>query len=823
MKPASYQSVASSVMSPNMTLGHLLSTPNVMRCEKCRFVTTDIADFKKHMAREHIEYYCFYCNSVSLSEAELQAHLKIHTATSPFKCPHCGQVYMRRMCLIKHIERFHSIIIPQAPKIDSTKKSHVSVSSASQSVSSAADSLSHRPAVRVTVPTPNVTGVRLDSNFQRLKSLNSCLSNVSHGETGPLNGQRNRALTVSLPEEVSIPAGCMVEVAEVKTVDGTKELRLRFVAHQEKESVIKNVRNTAPETSKVLSSPIKYQNNALESEMRIVNNANRETNVVNKEHPMLVAVNVSKALQNPSMMVNKDPTLVPANISKGLPNPTMKEQCRSTKRLSPEVINLDADVPSKISRSFISIGDSTVATHIDSSKHNVGPAAMSSMFARRIITGSGQPETQCARICPRRVEERKTIQACPSSLGSITNKVQSMPRIVPTNRGPATIKANECSLQKNKQESTKPQQQCLKTQFLPLVPSAVASPQIHLSDECKDNFAPKTFFPQQDSSQKMTTEPLPANKPTKTSNTLLKLSPLSQEVKVETTEGVRAEREGFPVISSVYSLSRQPDDPRESSQPIVMAEWTNSAGRDSLNIKSVRSELLKTSGHYAHIESKDCNQSQNILPNKMICDSVKVEKDQCIQLRALGPNGVHFKKEKSTSAKDKKTCKSVINKTCSVLQKPVHNSPFIPKPSMMSENALIQKDVTTKDTVDNPSKFLTVSLKRVQVGIWKKNKKKGKAVISKSRFPDLFGGLQHCTVLQLMPLRKDQAVKRSSLNQPVVVLNHPEPSVHLERRITKNCTNKCSSVPKCQIKKIKLCKVTGQTYEVMGCTVQNFD
>lgn len=811
-----------------MTLGHLLSTPNVMRCEKCRFATTDIADFKKHMAREHIEYYCFYCNSVSLSEAELQAHLKIHTATSPFKCPHCGQVYMRRMCLIKHIERFHSIIIPQAPKIDSTKNSHVSVSSASQSVSSSADSLSHRPAVRVAVPTPNVTGVRLDSSFQRLKSLNSYLSNVSHGETVPLNGQRNRALTVSLPEEVSIPAGCMVEVAEVKTVDGTKELRLRFVAHQEKESVIKNVRNTVPETSKLLSSPLKYQNNTSESEMRIVNNTNRETNIVNKEHPILVSVNVSKGLQNPSMMVNKDPTLVPANISKGLPNPLTKEQCRSTKRSSPEVINLDADVPSKIARSFISVGDSTVATHIESINHNVGPAAMSPMFARRIITGSVQPETQSAQICPRRVEERRTIQACPSSLASImTNKVQSIPRIVPGNRGPVTIKTSQCSLQQNKQESTKPQQQCSKTQFLPLVPSVVVSPQIRVSDECKDNFAPKPFFPQQDSSQKVTTEPQPANKPTKTPNTHLKLSPLSQEVKVEktTTEGVRVEREGFPVISSVYSLSRQPDDPRESSQPIVMAEWTNSAGRDSLNIKSVRSEQLKaTLGHHAHMESKDGNLSQSVLPNKIISDSVKVEKDQCIQLCTPGPNDVHFKKGKSTSAKDKKTCKS-INKTCSLLQKSVNSSPLIPKPSLMSENASIQKVVTTKeDTVENPSKFLTVSLKRVQVGIWKKNKKKGKAVVAKSRSPDHFGGLRDFTVLQLMPLRKDQAVKRSSPNQPVVVLNHPKPSVHLERRITNNCTNKGSSVaPKCQIKKIKLCKVTGQTYEVMGCTIQNFD
>uniref|UniRef100_A0A8C6UHQ9 C2H2-type domain-containing protein n=1 Tax=Neogobius melanostomus TaxID=47308 RepID=A0A8C6UHQ9_9GOBI len=460
MKPASYQSVASSVMSPNMTLGHLLTTPNVMRCEKCRFATTDIADFKQHMAREHIEYYCFYCNSVSLSEAELQAHLKIHTATSPFKCPHCGQVYMRRMCLIKHIDRFHSKLIPQGtPKIASTKTPHVSVSCASQSVSSAADSSTHRPAVRVTVPTPNATGFRLDSNFQRLKSLNSYLSNVSHGDAVPLNGhvQRNRALTVALPEEVSIPAGCMVQVAEVMTADGTKELRLRFVAHQEQESVIKNGKTTVPETSKVLSSPMNYQNTASEFELRTENNKNHDPKLVNKEHP----------------------TRVPINVSKSLPNPSVKEQCRSSKRPSPEVINVDADVPSKISRNFITVGDPKVATNIDPINHNVTPTVISSIsFGSRIISSGVQPENLFTRLGPRGVEERRGIQERPSVSASImTNNVQSTPRIMPTNRGPVTMKTHDgILLQKSKQESTKPQQQSSKTQFLPLIPSVVATP-----------------------------------------------------------------------------------------------------------------------------------------------------------------------------------------------------------------------------------------------------------------------------------------------------------------------------------------------------------
>lgn len=804
MKPASYQSMASSVMSPKMTLGHLLSAPNVMRCEKCRFVATDIAEFKKHMAREHIEYYCFYCNSVSLSEAELQAHLKIHTATSPFKCPHCGQVYMRRMCLIKHIERFHSKMIPQeSPKINSTKPPHISVSSASPSVSSAAvSSLSQRPAVRVTVPPPTATGLQLESNFQRLKSLDSYLSTVCQGDAVPSNGhvQRNRALTVPLPEEVSIPAGCMVEVAEVKTVDGTKELRLRFVAHQENESVIKKGRTTVPETPKVLPSHMNYQRTASESQIRTVNNKKHENNMVNKEHPSRVTVNIPKFLANPSM----------------------SEQCRSTKRPLPEIINLDADVPRKVSRSFIPVGDSKVSTTVDPINHNVTPAALSSVFASRIVAGSVQPESLSARISPRGVDDRRGIQEQPSSSSSIiTSNVQSMPHIILTYQNPVTMKPSEgILLQKNQPEPTKPQQSS-NTQFLPLVqpPSVVLPPQVRVSKESKDNFAPKTFFSRQDSST--SSSPLPVKKSTKPSKTHVQVSTLPQEVKVENTvtEGVRAEPEGFPVISSVYSLSQQPDDQRESSQPIVMAEWTNSGGRDSLNIKSVRSEQTKvTAGHQA-LSSLKHGKPLNKLPNKVTCESVKVEKDQCIQVCTPGtPNTVHVKKEKSTPVKEAKICKNE-NKICPPLKKTVN---ILSKPPLVSENISLQKPVAAENDNESPSKFLTVSLKRVQVGIWKKCKKRGKAVVSKPRSPELFGGMRDCTVLLLLPLRKDQAVKHPSPNQPVVVLNHPKPSVPEKRRTTKSHTNKGATLaPKCQILKMKLSKVTGQAYEVMGCTVQN--
>lgn len=610
--------MASSVMSPNMTLGHLLSTSNVMRCEKCQFATTDIAAFKKHVANEHTEYYCFYCNSVSFSEAELQTHLKLHTSTGPFKCPHCGQVYMRRMCLVKHIERLHSKIITQGPpKFDTTKVPHISVSSASQSLP---DPTSLRPVVRVTVPTPTTTAVRLVNTEQRQKTLDSRPSNASNGDAVPSNGQvhYNRALTVSLPEEVSIPAGCMVEVAEVKTVNGTKELRLRFVAHQENESVIKNARSTVSnntEPTKLLSSTPHYQN-ILKSPGSAISMANKktsETKIVNVECPTLVSGNVSKSLQSQ----------------------TPKEKCRNGKRMSPEVINLDSDVPNKVSRGVISsVGEAKGVTQKEPINLNRAPAVIASRFANRLTSGL-QPENLSTRVRQRGIEERKScIQEHPSSSASrLMNSVQSTPHIVPMKLGPVNVRPKENPSLQMKQEMAGLQQQSLKPLSPSLKHTLAAPAQIRPTNECKDNFTSKVFFPVQGSAHKTSPEPLPVkilNIPPRTDMTL---SALPQEVKTEkrADEGVRAEREGFPVISSVYSLSQQPHVAQESTQPIVMAEWTNSAGRETIKMKSVCAEQPNmASAYHAQTDSKDGSFTHDPISKKSSCESVKVKQRQGI-------------------------------------------------------------------------------------------------------------------------------------------------------------------------------------------------
>uniref|UniRef100_A0A4W6FI64 C2H2-type domain-containing protein n=1 Tax=Lates calcarifer TaxID=8187 RepID=A0A4W6FI64_LATCA len=557
-------------------------------------------------------FYCFYCNNVSFSEAELNAHLKQHTAKYPFKCPHCGQGYMRRLCLVKHIERLHSKSISQGPaKPGMTKLSHVPVNSALPSVPTA-DLSSLRPVVRVTVPTPSAPAVRLSKDEQRGKTLDTNVSHAPNGNTerlSPLNGliQHNRALTVSLPEEITIPAGCLVELVEVKTVNGTKELKLRLVSQQENESVIKDSR-TAVSQNTALGKPL------------------------------------SPTLNHPNTV---------KSVSMGMSNRTLNEP-------------------------------SSVKTPVLSNPSN-------------------------------------------SKISAWTREARSNERA---------------------------------------------------------------------------------------------------------GEGDMPEPEGFPVISSVFSLSQQPEEGQGSIQPLVMAlrgivmnksNSSASAPQDHIKITNGTEQVKEVlpSRYCAQMAKQDGSFTCDPLLTERTSDSVKVEeRNKGIQhSSALINNHIQVKEEKNRAM-------SMDNIECS--QTPASES--------SADQGSVSKIATHIDTSvaadplqqmaksehDISSKFLTVSLKRVQVGVWKKNKKGLKLRISKYKTHLPVGSVTDCTVIYPMPLKVDQLVKRPGPYQPVVVLNHPKPRAPVQgaRADTVADTGASEVVPKCQILKMRLSKVMGQKYEVMGCTVR---
>ncbi|XP_040903796.1 flocculation protein FLO11 [Toxotes jaculatrix] len=835
MKPVSYQSVASTVNGghQNLALDSVLSTSNVMYCEKCGFASTDAAVFKKHMI-EHMgtRFYCFYCNNVSFSEAELNAHLKQHTAKYPFKCPHCGQGYMRRLCLVKHIERLHSKSINQGPaKPGMIKIPHVPVSSALQSVPTA-DPSSLRPAVRVRVPTPSSPAVSLGKDEQRGKTLDTNVSNIINGNTellSPLSGliQHNRALTVSLPEEVTIPAGCLVELVEVKTVNGTKELKLRLVSQQENESVIKDTRTTVLPQNTALGKPL---SSTLNHQTSTVKSGSMGMCTVNKKQCETKTVNVER------------PAVVPVSISKNLLNQVSKEKS-ALKRTSQEIINLDGNtvIPNKIPKSILSPvkeGNSGIrVTQRGPLSHNAPPSTVISTGVANRLTSTLHPGSTVSCVSQRAAEERKNLipEHCKSVLARRASDTKSNPRdaSVAVKLEPGEIRLRNNTVSEMMKEAVGLNQQSLNSASLPLsVPSAVAiqvRPPAILA--CKDKVVANQSFP----THRTLNEPSPVKTSVLSNHTNSKISSWKPEVKLNERAGERdmPEPESFPIISSVFSLSQQPEEVQGSIQPLVIAlhgivmdknNSSDSTRQDHIKIKSTeQAREVPTSGSCAKVATKDSSFIGNTSLTKRAGDSVKVEEhDKGIQHpSALTNNHIEVKKEKNNTT-------PTDNNKCSPT--PVSQS-STDQGSVSKLATHIDASVTAgplqqvaKREHDISSKFLTVSLKRVQVGVWKKNKKALKLRISKYKTHLPMSNVTDCAAIYPMPLKVDQLVKRPGPNQPVVVLNHPQPRSPVQgaRADTIADTGASEVVPKCQILKMRLSKVMGQKYEVMGCTVRVF-
>lgn len=780
MKPVSYQGMPPPLNGGYPPLGHVLSLPNVMRCEKCGFTSTDVATFKKHM-NDHAgtRFYCFYCNNVSFSEAELNAHLKQHTEKYPFKCPHCGQGYMRWLCLLKHIDRLHSNGINYGHAKQGTGKfSQVPVSSASSSVPTA-DLSSLRPVVRVKVPASSTPAFILGKDKQRGKTLDTDMFHATEGNAellSPLNGlqKQNRALTVSLPEEVSIPAGCSVELVEVKTVNGTKELKLRLISQQENESVLKGTRttvfqNVAPEEQIV---PALNQPNILRSTTigrSSVGRKSTEAVTANVDHPVVF----------------------PAP-----PNRRGNSKIRF-KRNNQEVINLEYETatPNKVSKIFNPVREGNTGikvTQKEKMNHKVAACPPSISLTRAInrvpSTLSPQHVTPC--VAQRPVDDRK-------------NSTPEISKAIPTKAGGSNSMARDVSLTVKQEPTENDGKKSLAPSHVSLPATSKPPQMLHRDPITNLSFSvPKTL-----------NESPSFKTPVLLNGTSSQMSAWNKPVRSEekAAESRAEEPENFPVISSVFSLSQQSEDVKETIQPLVMA--LRGIVMDKTN-SSVPSSPV-TNGTEQVTGRSTPGSPNKVLSPEQIKVSVKVDEPDRVPENPAGPTYKASVKEEADNVK------MMDDNKCD------HSSDAkLPKEeeSVSKVDVCTTKDVclqvaTSKNKV--PPKFLTVSLKRVQLGVWKQNKRGLKLRISK--YKTQVSMSNSCTVLYTMPLKVDQLVKRPGPNQPVVVLNHPRPrsSVRGARAATLAGKGATEMGPKCQILKMRLSKVMGQKYEVMGCTVGN--
>ncbi|XP_056295176.1 zinc finger protein 518B [Pseudoliparis swirei] len=905
MDPVSYQRMLNGG-HPSLVLDRVLGTSNVKYCPKCGFASMDAAELKRHMLEHRgTRFYCVYCNKVSFSEAELNAHLKQHSSKYPFKCPHCGQGYMRRLCLVKHIDRLHNKNTSQGP---AKQNPHVPVSSALSSVHTA-DPASLRPTIRVNVPAPTAPAVRQGRDELRVKTLETNASNATNGNAEhltPLNGliQHNRALTVSLPEEVTIPAGCLVELVEVKTVNGTKELKLRLVSQQENESVIKETRSTVSQNTspgKPFLSSLSHPNamKSMSMGMCTVNRKQFDSKTITVEHP----------------------AVCPVSISKNIPSQVNKDKA-GFKRASREIINLESHrvVPNKVPKSALNaVREGSAAVKDTQSEPVSHSAALPSVICNRAgqrFTGAPQPDGMASCVSQRAVDERKNLipehsKKLPPKRGSdakVTPRDVSLP--VKLEPGEISLKSDDTSEIKTEQVGLNQQHSSCPSLSVLLAASAQLRPPATLV--CSDTVSSPSF-----------SNPRSINRCSTVKEMLLssrkgpKMSTWTQEVVSRERAGEALEPEGFPVISSVFSLSQQPEDVQGAMQPLVMAlrgivmdesNGPSSRTQDHIKVANLAKEALAScaqadtkdasiihelllaeragSTTQEHVEVTDgaepskealvsCAQADvkdgsiihelllsklsgnatqdhgevtngaELVKEELVKEELVKEElascaqadtkdgsiiDQLLLTKQIGeaatedkgnqhppaPTHNHIKNEKPTT----KRRKSKKSRCTPALKSSTGEESF---PQIAAHGAAEPQQQTAKGEHDI-SKFLTVSLKRVQVGLWKKNKKGLKLRISKYKIQVPMDSLTDCTVIYPMPLKSDQLVTRPSPYQPVVVLNHPKPRASIQGAGPDAVADTPESVlaPKCQILKMRLSKVMGQKYEVMGCTVGVF-
>lgn len=786
MTPVSYQWMPSAVNSGHLAFNGVFAIPNVVHYEKPAQDPLNPSCFKKNLY-EHTGM-GVYRNFVSFKEAESNKQVTQPARKYPLSCPYCGQGYMRGLCLAKHINRLHENRTTTGNvRLDLMAKRARALSNAFPTSSEPP------PIVRVAVPTPQ-PGFHLSKDDNQYKTLDANLSRVAKSNAAllpPLNGnvQHNTALTVSLPNEVSIPAGCVVELVEVKTVNGMKELKLRLFSKEENESVIKDTRtkascNTTPEKQSSLVIPSTNIAKPVSFDAHVMNGAPNEAGVHSVKHPVAVPSVGHELNQTHSKEVGlkrSSPVTINLDCSDSPPNKLPRSlsplQINSAIRdLKRDSVNHSTPTTSKVPT--VVVNRSTDAERRQNVDTSVSQSAVetrrcrlyeqsSAILPRRLSASKGIP-----REMPVRLESRN---------GQLKNNGTPLSICIPAPQRTRTSPVLD--------RRDKP----IRQRFL--LPKNVIEPAPH----------PVSFL-------SYCTKPKKSIQKRVVKSDAKEPEPVTKDVK------------SFPVISSVFSLSQQPGDVEGAHVPLVMAlrgivmdevesppsttDVVNDSGGNGKDMPPQQSSpaadskcettdpgLLSPSHSYGSVKIESCHKATQFDPPS-IHSSVKTEQQN---------DAVATSIDKCVSSSDSKPfqedTKFVPNTGTNVI------SPLKPEPKIEGKGL---------NGVNAPSKFLIVSLKRVQIG-----EKYYRGQSLKASKPKQQVCMDRSTTLHLLPLNIDQMVKGPGPNQPVVVLNHPKPracargggadaSAH---------TGTPQAVPKCQILKMRLSKVMGEKYEVKGCTV----
>ncbi|XP_030223773.1 uncharacterized protein znf518b [Gadus morhua] len=801
----------------SLDLNGLLTSPKVLYCEKCGFASTQTEDFENHMREHGTPFYCFYCNHVSYSKKELEIHLLQHKF--PFRCQFCGHGYMRRAHLLKHIQRWHSKDAgPELNHAQTTLPETLSLSTAfAPGV--------HRtsvPTVKVRIPVPvarNDHGIkgrqhskRVDLNVIHAPKLSSEL--MSPGKNFV---QHNMALTVPLPEEVSIPAGCVVELIEVKTVNGTKELKLRLVSQQENKSVLDDT--VLPHSASVnpLSSAVNHQH--------LLKLGNAEKSSVNRRIYTAKDVHVER------------PATYQTIAAQTALN-TFQRGMSGTKRTLKESLIRNVDIPYALPTKVPRITVYPTRQDVDAPITQTVTLKPRTEYPTPVITGRVAKEISSAAIpaskgtlssCKPTHRENNTVVECTAFPPELQVAVKEEPND-PGNKTTATPEIKQEPLKRNDQTRRSTTSPSISSS---VSTTALASTTTQIFSECKrENVAV-------DSTILMTMLKRPGSillDPESTKKTKMEdnLSPHKSSIWSASGPGCNRRFEAFPVISSVFSLSQQQDEVQSSIRPLVkeLRGIVMRKESPSVQVSADRTEIrgaitepkeeVESTIHCVPKDKKDNAGTGKGLLTEGSCDVTSPPSKHCSQQTQTQAKTYYVKEEtSSTKGKDGNQNNQIPTTQREPLtaqqQACINNTPNISPVAGDSQGHLPQSAFRREDS---SSKFLTVSLERMQMDFWTKKIPK----LSKTRIPSPVRGLCHKAFLYPAPLRLGQPVIRPGPNQPVVVLNHPKPIVPKRTEVDHLSEPLVSTevLPKCQILKMRLSKVMGEKYEVIGCTVGFF-
>ncbi|XP_051784167.1 zinc finger protein 518B [Erpetoichthys calabaricus] len=222
------------------------------QCNKCRFSSKDFQQFNKHILQHNeITFNCSYCNHISYTKGESQRHLVDHTGQFPFKCKFCDYGAVRHDYIVKHTQRVHG---PTRRKkmLDDLKLKVIDVTASKCSVFSprnvnfgnkySTENNKTETACK-TVNEYSATSIQDIRSHPYVKSSTNllleneyvCLSGVPSPVQlellTPLNEtlQPDKSLTVVAPSDLIVPPGCFAQLLEIKTVNETQQLVLKFI------------------------------------------------------------------------------------------------------------------------------------------------------------------------------------------------------------------------------------------------------------------------------------------------------------------------------------------------------------------------------------------------------------------------------------------------------------------------------------------------------------------------------------------------------------------------------------------------------------------